>query len=151
MIAEFANYRSWIDWVPIVASLSIPLLFRRVLPLSLATLGAFAGFVATDLAPPLGRTAEQLGPNLALGLVGGALVGALAGVLLRTLRPSLRSPDHSVRVIGSAMGLGVLGAVLGGFTPSLLDGGPLDLNVEVLRAGSAIQVPLSSSAFARRA
>jgi len=30
MIAEFANYRSWIDRVPIVSLLAMPLLFRRV-------------------------------------------------------------------------------------------------------------------------
>src|SRR5437764_1675651 len=109
MIAEFAKCRSWDDWVPIWALVVIPLLFRRALPVSLATLGAFAGFFATDLAPPLGRNAEQLGPNLALRLVGGALVGALAGVLLRTLRPPLPSPVASSRVIASPMGPAALG------------------------------------------
>ena len=41
MVAEFANYRSWIDWVPIVSLLAMPLLFRRVPIISLAMVGAF--------------------------------------------------------------------------------------------------------------
>jgi len=28
MLAEFANYKSWIDWVPIVSILAVPRVFR---------------------------------------------------------------------------------------------------------------------------
>jgi hypothetical protein len=132
MIAEFADYQSWIAWVPIVGLLVFPLLFRQILPLTLAMLGSFVGFVATSLVPPLGRNAEQLGANLAVGIVGGAVVGALVGVLIRTVRPPTRARDASVTVVGWAIGLGVLGAIVGGFFPSFF-GDPLDLTVEVLR------------------
>jgi hypothetical protein len=54
MIAEFANYKSWIAWVPIVSLLVIPILFRRVLVVSLAFVGAFVRFVVTSISPPLG-------------------------------------------------------------------------------------------------
>jgi hypothetical protein len=131
MIAEFASYRSWIAWVPIVAMLAIPLLLWRVLPLGLAILGAFVGFVLTLLEPPLGRDAEQFGPNLAVGLVGGAIVGAVVGGLIRILRPPDRPRDASAAVVGWAVGLGVIGALVGGFAPNFRGGSP-DLNVEVL-------------------
>ncbi len=131
MIAEFANYRSWIDWVPIMALLAIPLLFRRVLVVSLALLGAFLGFIAIGLTMPLGRDAEQLGANVAAGLVVGAVLGALVGVVLGALRPRSQPLDGSVTVVGCAIGLGVMGALIGGFGPSFPGGSP-DLNVSVL-------------------
>ena len=53
MIAEFANYRSWIAWVPIVSLLALPLLFRRVPVISLAMVGAFVGFVAISVIAPM--------------------------------------------------------------------------------------------------
>jgi hypothetical protein len=131
MIAEFANYRSWIDWVPIVGLLAIPILFRRVLAVSLALVGAFVGFVVISLTMPLGSDAEQLGANVAAGLAGGAVVGALVGAGLSALRPRSQPQDASVIVVGCSMGAGVLGALVGGFGPSLLGGSP-DLEVAVL-------------------
>jgi hypothetical protein len=95
-------------------------------------LGSFVGFVATSLVPPLGRNAEQLGANLTVGMVSGAIVGALVGVLIQTVRPPTRTRDASVTVVGWAIGLGLLGAIAGGFLPGLFDGRP-DLSVEVLR------------------
>jgi hypothetical protein len=131
MVAEFANYRSWIDWVPFVGLLAIPILFRRVLAVSLALVGAFVGFVAISLTMPLGSDAEQLGANVAAGLAGGAVVGALVGAGLGALRPRSQPRDASVIVVGCAMGAGVLGALVGGFGPSLFGGSP-DLEVAVL-------------------
>jgi len=110
--------------VPIVALLAIPLVFRRLLAVSLALVGAFLGFVTISLTMPLGRGANQLGPNVAAGLVGGAVVGALVGVVLDALRPRSEPRDASVAVVGCAMGFGVLGAIVGGFAPSLRGGSP---------------------------
>ena len=130
MVAEFANYQSWIAWVPFVALLAIPFLFRRIPVVSGALVGAFVGFVVIMATMPLGSDAEQLGSNLAAGLVGGALVGALVGLVFGVLRP--RPPrDVSVTVVGCALGLGVLGALVGGFGPSVF-GAPPDLNVATL-------------------
>ncbi len=131
MIAGFANYRSWIEWVPLVGLLAIPILFRRVLAVSLAMVGAFVGFVAILSTMPLGSDAEQLGANVALGLAGGAVVGAITGVGLDVLRPRSQPRDASVIVVGLAVGLGVLGALIGAFGPALLGAAP-DLNVAVL-------------------
>jgi hypothetical protein len=131
MIAEFANYRSWIAWVPIVALLAIPLLFRRVLVVSCASVGTFIGFVAIVATMPLGSDAEQLGANAAAGLAGGAAVGALVGLVLGLFRRGSQPRDASVIVVGWALGLGVLGALVGGFGPSLFGGSP-DLSVPVL-------------------
>jgi hypothetical protein len=131
MIAEFANYRSWIAWVPMVALLVIPILFRHVLAVSLAMVGAFAGFVAIMITMPLGSDADQLGANTALGLVGGAVVGALLGAIIDALRRRALPRDASVIVVGCAMGGGILGALIGGFGPSLFGGRP-DVEVPVL-------------------
>jgi hypothetical protein len=133
VIAEFLEYRSWIGWVPIFALLAIPILLWRVLPLGLALLGAFVGLLAVFVAPPLGRDAEQFGPNLALGLVVGAVVGAVWGALFRVFRPSEHPRDAPATVVGWAVGLGVIGATFGGFVPGLRGGGAPDFNVEVLR------------------
>ena len=132
MIAEFANYKSWIAWVPIVSLLAIPLLFRRVLVVSLAIVGAFVGFVVTSISPPLGRDAEQLGANIAVGLLAGAAFGALPGAVLDAQRRGAGRRDASVTVVGCALGLGLLGALVGGFAPGILAGQPPDLNVDVL-------------------
>jgi hypothetical protein len=96
MIAEFANYRSWIAWVPIVGLLAVPLLFRRVLAVSLAA------------------------------------VGALIGLAIGAARSGPEPRDASVIVVGSAIGAGVVGTLIGGFGPALLAGAPPDLNVTVL-------------------
>lgn len=75
--------------------LAIPLMFRQVLPLCLALLGAFVGLVVTSLAPPLGRNAEQLGPNirvlLAIAAAVIAVVGAgiVASIQARSFGPSI--------------------------------------------------------------
>lgn len=130
MIAEFASYRSWIEWVPLVALLAIPLVLRRVPLVSGALIGAFVGYVVIMATMPLGSDADQLGSNLAAGLAGGALVGALVGLVLGVLRPQ-PPRDASVTVVGCALGLGVLGALVGGFGPSLFGGLP-DLNVATL-------------------
>ena len=131
MIAEFASYRSWIAWVPLVAMLAIPLLFRRVLVVSCALVGAFVGLVVIIATMPLGSDAEQLGANTAAGLGGGAAVGASVGLVLGVFRRGSRPRDASVIVVGWALGLGVLGALIGGFGPSLFGGSP-DLSVFVL-------------------
>jgi MFS family permease len=129
MIAEFADYRSWIAWVPLVAVLAVPIVLRRLPVVSGALIGAFCGGVVISMTMPLGSNAEQLGANVAAGLGGGAVVGALVGLVIGLLRP--RPRDASVIVVGWALGLGVLGALLGGFGPSVLDGPP-DLEVGVL-------------------
>jgi MFS family permease len=132
MIAEFANYRSWIAWVPIVLLLAMPVLFRRVPVISLAMVGAFVGFVAISLTMPLGSYAEQLGANVALGLLGGAALGAILGAAVgrwRRLTPPL---DASVKVVGYAVGFGLIGALVAGFAPSVLAWQPPDLDVAVI-------------------
>jgi hypothetical protein len=131
MIAEFLNYRSWIAWVPLVALLAIPLLFRRVFVISGALVGAFVGLVVITATMPLGSEAEQLGANTAAGLVGGAGVGALVGLVLGAFRRGSHPRDASVIVVGWALGLGALGALVDGFGPSLFRGSP-DLSVPVL-------------------
>lgn len=130
MLAEFANYESWIAWVPFVALLAIPLALRRTLPLCLALVGSFVGMVFVTLAPPLGRNAEQFGANLALGLAGGAVAGAMIGLLIQSVRTA-PPRDASTIVLGWAIALGIAGAVIGGFGPSVV-GGPPDLNIDVL-------------------
>lgn len=130
MLAEFANYESWIAWVPIVGVLAIPLALRRVLPLSLALVGSFVGLVWVSIAPPLGRNAEQLGPELALGLGVGAAVGLLIGIVIQTSRTGSQR-DASAIVLGWAIVLGTAGALIGGFGPSLIDGPP-DLEIGTL-------------------
>jgi hypothetical protein len=132
MVAEFANYHSWIAWVPIVGLLAVPLLIRTVPAVALAFAGAFVGFVVISLTMPLGGNAEQLGANIAAGLGGGAAVGALIGLGVATLRSRSEPHDASVVVVGFAIGLGVFGALAGGFGPSLLKGEPPDLEVPVL-------------------
>jgi hypothetical protein len=132
MIAEFANYRSWIDWVPIVSLLAMPLLFRRVPVVSLAMVGAFVGFVAISLTMPLGSNAEQLGANVALGLLGGAALGAILGAAGGGWHPRATPRDASVTVVGYAVGLGLMGALVGGFAPSVLARQPPDLTVAVI-------------------
>src|SRR6476660_2646353 len=57
MVAEFANYRSWIEWVPIVAMLTVPLVFRGVPVVIDAMVGSFVGFVVISITMPLGRLA----------------------------------------------------------------------------------------------
>ena len=57
MVAEFANYRSWIEWVPIVAMLTVPLVFRGVPVVIGAMVGSFVGFVVISITMPLGRLA----------------------------------------------------------------------------------------------
>lgn len=130
MIAEFANYQSWIAWVPIVGLLAVPLALRRVLPLALALVGSFVGFVAVSIAPPLGRNAEQLGAEIAIGLIGGAAAGALMGLLIQAFRRS-RPRDSSTIVFAWAIALAILGEVIAGFVPFLFDGAP-DLEVGTL-------------------
>jgi hypothetical protein len=132
MIAEFANYRSWIDWVPIVSLLAVPLLFRRVPIISLAMVGAFVGFVVISLTMPLGPYAEQLGANVAFGLLGGAALGAMLGAAVGGSDRRTTPLDASVTVVGYAAGLGVIGALVGGFAPSVLARHPPDLNVTVI-------------------
>jgi hypothetical protein len=132
VIAEFANYRSWIDWVPIVSLLAVPLLFRRVPIISLAMVGAFVGFVVISLTMPLGPYAEQLGANVAFGLLGGAALGATLGAAVGGSDRRTTPLDASVTVVGYAAGLGVIGALVGGFAPSVLARHPPDLNVAVI-------------------
>jgi hypothetical protein len=131
MVAEFANYRSWIGWVPIVAILAVPLVFRRVPVVSCAMAGAFMGYVVILVTMPLGNDAEHFGANTAAGLIGGAATGALVGLIIGVLWKRSEPLDASVRVVGWAIGLGLLGALIGGFGPSLF-GGPPDLDVPVL-------------------
>jgi hypothetical protein len=130
MVAEFANYESWIAWVPFVALLAIPLVLRRNLPLSLALAGSFVGMIFGTLVPPLGRDAEQFGPNLAVGLVGGAVARALLGLVIQATRTNAPRDGSSI-VLGLAIVLGIVGAVIGGFWPSLVGGSP-DLTIETL-------------------
>jgi hypothetical protein len=132
MVAEFANYRSWIAWVPIVSLLAMPLLFRRVPVISLAMVGAFVGFVAISLTMPLGSNAEQLGANVAFGLLGGAALGAILGAAIGRRRRMTTPRDASVKVVGYAVGLGLMGALVGGFAPSVLARQPPDLDVAVI-------------------
>jgi len=132
MIAGFANYRSWIDWVPIVSLLAMPLLFRQVPVISLAMVGAFVGFVAISLTMPLGSNAEQLGANVALGVLGGAVFGAFLGAAVARWQPRTTPRDGSVTVVGYAAGLGLMGALVGGFAPSVLARQPPDLDVAVI-------------------
>ena len=132
MIAEFANCRSWIAWVPIVSPLAIPILFRRIPIVSLAMVGAFVGFVAISLTMPLGSNAEQLGANVALGLLGGAAFGAILGAAVGRGDRTTTPPDASVTVLGYAVGLGLLGALVAGFAPSILVGQAPDLDVAVI-------------------
>jgi len=132
MIAEFASYRSWIAWVPIASLLAMPLLFRRIPVVSLAMVGAFVGFVAISLTMPLGSNAEQLGANVALGLVGGAAIGALLGAAVVGWHRRTTPVDASVTVVGYAVGAGLIGALVGGFAPSILARQPPDLNVAVI-------------------
>ena len=130
MIAELANYRSWIAWVPFVALLAIPLLFRHVLAVSLAMAGAFVGFVLISASMPLGSSAEDLGANVAAGLLGGAALGGILGAALAARR---HEPyDASVTVVGYAIGLGLLGVAVGGLGPSVLTGASPDLSVALL-------------------
>ena len=130
MLAEFANYESWIAWVPSVALLAIPLALRRTLPLCFALLGSFVGMVWVTLAPPLGRLAEQFGANLAIGVAGGAVVGALIGLIIQSVRTA-PPRDTSTIVLGWAIAVGVVGAAIGGFGPSVF-GGPPDLTIDTL-------------------
>jgi hypothetical protein len=131
MVAEFANYRSWIEWVPIVAMLTVPLVFRGVPVVIGAMVGSFVGFVVISITMPLGRLAGQLGANTAAGLIGGALTGALVGLVVGALRRRPEPLDASVTIVGWAIGLGLLGALAGGFGPSISGGQP-DLEVSVL-------------------
>jgi MFS family permease len=132
MIAEVANYQSWIGWVPFVGLLALPLAVRRVLAVSLALVGAFVGFVGICLTMPFGTNAEQLGANVALGLGVGAALGALIGLAIDARRSGSRPPDASVFVVGFPLGLGAVGALVGGFAPSLLTGTPSDLELSVI-------------------
>jgi hypothetical protein len=132
MIAEFASYRSWIAWVPIVSLLVMPILFRRILVVSFAMVGAFVGFVAISLTVPLGSNAEQLGANVALGLLGGAAFGAILGAAVGRSHRRTTPPDASVKVVGYAVGLGLMGALVAGFAPSILARQPPDLDVTVI-------------------
>src|SRR5437762_12742066 len=100
MIAGFANYRSWIDRVPIVSLLAMPLLFRQVPVISLAMVGAFVGFVAISLTMPLGSNAEQLGANVALGVLGGAVFGAFLGAAVVRGQSRTTTRDWSWTVVG---------------------------------------------------
>jgi hypothetical protein len=132
MLAEFANYKSWIDWVPIVSILAVPLVFRRVPVVIGAMVGAFVGYVVILITMPLGSYAEQLGANTAFGLIGGAVTGALVGSVIGVLRKRSEPLDASVTVVGWAIGLGLLGTLVGGFGPSIISGAPPDLEVPVL-------------------
>lgn len=130
MVAEFANYESWIEWVPIVALGAIPLALRRVLPLSLAFVGSFVGFIWVMVAPPLGRDAEQFGPAIAIGLAGGAIAGGVIGLVIGATHT--RAPrDASAIVLAWAVAFGTVGAVIGGLGPSLFDWPP-DLEIRTL-------------------
>jgi hypothetical protein len=130
MLAEFANYESWIAWVLFVALLAIPIALRRTLPLCLALVGSFVGMVFVTLAPPLGRDAEQFGAKLALGLTSGAVAGALIGLLIQSVRTA-PPRDASTIVLGWAIALGIAGVVIGGFGPLDVRWAP-DLNIDVL-------------------
>ena len=130
MLAEFANYESWIGWVPFVALLAIPLALRRNLPLCFALVGSSVGMILVTLAPPLGRGAEQFGANLAIGVAGGAVAGALIGLLIQSARTAPPRGASTI-VLGWAIALGIAGAVIGGFGPSVFDGPP-DLSIETL-------------------
>ena len=133
MIAEFASYRSWIAWVPVVSLLAIPLLLRRVAAASLAMVGAFLGFLLVLSAPPFGGNADLFGPNIVVGVVGGAVVGALLGAIGGRHRDA-GPRDASETIVGWALGLGLVGLVVGGFAPGVLEGTPPDLTVSVLLA-----------------
>jgi hypothetical protein len=96
----------------------------------LALVGSFVGMVFVTLTPPLGRGAEQLGANLAVGLASGAVAGALIGLLIQSVR-TVPPRDASTIVLGWAIALGIGGATIGGFGPSVF-GGPPDLNIDIL-------------------
>jgi hypothetical protein len=72
-----------------------------------------------------------LGANVALGLVGGAALGAILGAAVGRRRGTTPL-DASLKVVGYAVGLGLIGALVGGFAPSVLARKPPDLDVAVI-------------------
>ena len=85
-MAEFANYESWIAWVPFVALLAIPLALRWNLPLVLRARRFVRRNGLRHATRRSGRGAEQFGATLAIGLAAGAVAGALIGLLVQAGR-----------------------------------------------------------------
>jgi hypothetical protein len=81
---------------------------------------------------PLGPYAEQLGANVAFGLLGGAALGVMLGAAVGPRDRKTTPLDASVTVVGYAAGLGLIGALVGGFAPSVLARQPPDLDVAVI-------------------
>jgi hypothetical protein len=67
-VQEIVEYRDWIGWiVPIWLVAAVASVLRRVPIIGFSIVGAFVGFVVVSVEPPLGRNAEQFGPNVAVG------------------------------------------------------------------------------------
>ena len=113
MIAGFANYRSWIDWVPIVSLLAMPLLFRQVPVISLAMVRWIEhidrrGVVLTWSIVAYGVATVVFGVSTVFWLTFAclALTGAADTVsaVLRNVIRQLETPDHlRGRMIGVNM------------------------------------------------
>jgi hypothetical protein len=138
-VQEIVEYRDWIGWVvPIWLVAALAAALRGVPILGFSIVGALAGFVLVSVAPPLGRDAEQFGPNLAVGLTGGAVVGALIGAVHRSgsaATAQRRRRRSKVSVVGIAIVSGVTGLLLLGFGVALVREFPPDVDPVTLGAG----------------
>jgi hypothetical protein len=134
MIDELLEWQDYAVWIVLIApAIAFGLVFRRVKAVGFAVVGTMVGFIVVMMTMPLGTNAEQLGVNVAVGLVGGALLGGVIGALLD---PSEDRPprDASVRTVRAAMLGGVAGAIVAGVLPAILDASAPDLTVSIILA-----------------
>jgi hypothetical protein len=137
VIGEIAHYRSWIAWVPILAPLfATALVFRRVHAFSLGILGGVVGLAAVSVVSMFGWVEEPT--TLLLGMGVGVALGIAVGISIDDAkrRDSRWVRDRSVVAIAPAITLGVVGLIVGGFIPALLQGSPPDMDPDVLVAAA---------------
>ena len=134
VVEELLEWLDYIAWIVLIApTVAFSLVFWRVKAVRYAIVGTMAGLIVVSLTMPLGGRAEAFGLTIGIGLVGGALFGAVIGGLLD---PSEGRPprDASVRTVGPAMAGGIVGALIGGFAPAILDAAAPDLTVSIILA-----------------
>ena len=134
MVEELLDWQDYVGWIVLIApTVAFSLVFWRVKAVRYAIVGTMAGLIVVSLTMPLGGRAEAFGLTIGIGLVGGALFGAVIGGLLD---PSEGRPprDASVRTVGPAMAGGIVGALIGGFAPAILDAAAPDLTVSIILA-----------------